>query len=171
MEKAVDRELVVGVLGSLIEKRISHIQYADDTILMTDGSDKSITSLKILLYCFEWLLGLKINYHKSEVILFGFSQEEKERKANMLNCRLGALPIKYIGIAVSDRFLGIPAFQGLAEKTLKRLDPWKGKFMTSGGKLMLTNTCLSNLPMYVMGFYLLPKGVHSKLDFIRSKFF
>lgn len=25
--------------------------------------------------------------------------------------------------------------------------------------------------MYVMGFYMLPKGVHSKMDTIRSKFF
>lgn len=132
LEKAVDRGLIVGVLNSLVEEGISHIQYADDIILMTDGSDKSITNLKILLYCFEWLSGLKINYHKSEVILFGFSQEEKEREANMLNCRLGALPIKYIGIPVLDSFLGIPAFKG-PEKMLKRSDPWKGKFMTSGG--------------------------------------
>jgi len=132
LEKAVDMGLIVGVLNSLIEEGISYIQYADDIILMTDGSDKSITNLKILLYCFEWLSGLKINYHKSEVILFGFSQEEKEREANMLNYRLGALPIKYIGIPVLDSFLGIPAFKGL-EKMLKRSDPWKGKFMTSGG--------------------------------------
>jgi hypothetical protein len=47
---------------------------------MVDGSDKSITNLKILLYCFEWLSGFKINYHKSEVILFGYSEEEKEKK-------------------------------------------------------------------------------------------
>lgn len=54
---------------------------------------------------------------------------------------------------------------------IKRLDPWKGKFITSGGELILTNTCLSNLPMYVMGFYMLPKGTHVKMDNIRSKFF
>ena len=43
--------------------------------------------------------------------------------------------------------------------------------MTSGGKLILTNSCLSNLPMYMMGFYMLPKGVHKKMDAIRAKFF
>lgn len=89
----------------------------------------------------------------------------------MLNCRLGALPIKYLGIPISDRNLGIGAFQGVLNRMIKRSDPWKGKYMTSGGKLILTNTCLSNLPMYVMGFYMLPKGVHAKMDNIRSKFF
>lgn len=73
MDKAVNKGLITGTLNSVVEKGISHIQYADDTILMTDGSDSSITNLKIVLYCFEWLSGLKINYHKSEVLFFGFS--------------------------------------------------------------------------------------------------
>jgi hypothetical protein len=33
---------------------------------------------------------LNINFHKSEVYVFGVDQVEKERMANMLNCRLGA---------------------------------------------------------------------------------
>jgi hypothetical protein len=89
----------------------------------------------------------------------------------MLNCKLGELPIKYLGIPISDKVLGIGAFQGLPTRMTKRLDPWKGKFMTSSGKLILTNSCLSNLPMYVMRFYMLPKGVHKKMDTVRSKFF
>jgi hypothetical protein len=155
------------VLTSLIPQGISHIQFADDTLIMGDGSDNFIINLKILLYCFEWLSGLKINYHKSEVIFFGYRQEDKERKANMLNCRLGELPMKYLGIPISDKVLGIGALQGIYNKMIKRLDPWKGKHLTSGEKLILTNSCSSSLPMYVMGYYLLPKGVHAKMDTIR----
>ncbi|WVZ90615.1 hypothetical protein U9M48_036900 [Paspalum notatum var. saurae] len=40
----------------------------------------------------------------------------------------------------------------------KRLDPWKGKHLSSGGRLVLTNSCLSSLHMYMMGFYLLTGG-------------
>jgi hypothetical protein len=53
----------------------------------------------------------------------------------------------------------------------KRLDPWKSKHLSSGGKLILTNSSLTSLPMYTMGFYLLPKGTHEAMDSIRSKFF
>lgn len=121
-----------GVLDSVIDKGISHIQYVDDTVLiMIDGSDESITNLKILLNYFEWLSGLKINYHKSEVIFFGFSQAGGERKANMLNCMLGELPVKYLGIPVSEKVLGIGAFQGIPNRMFKRQDPWEDKFMTS----------------------------------------
>jgi hypothetical protein len=136
MDKAAEKGLIRGVLDNVIEKGISHIQYADDTVLMIDGSDESIINLKIVLYCFEWLSGLKINYHKSEVVFFGISQAEKERKANMMNCKLGELPVKYLGIPISDRVIGSEAFQIIPNRMLKRLDPWKGKIMTSGGKLI-----------------------------------
>jgi hypothetical protein len=38
---------------------------------MVEGDDKSIINMKFILYYFEWLSGLKINYHKSEAYIFG----------------------------------------------------------------------------------------------------
>ena len=138
---------------------------------MIDGSDQSILNLKLILYCFEWLSGLKINFHKSEVFVFGADQSEKERMANILNCKLGCLPMKYLGIPLSDNRLGSLAFAGLKEKMGRRLDPWKGKHLSSGGKLVLTNACLTSLPIFTMGFYLLPKSSHGGMDSVRGKFF
>jgi hypothetical protein len=90
LDKVVQKHHLSAVLPNLIPGGgISHIQYADDTIIMTDGSDLSILNLKLILYCFEWMSGLKINFHKSEVYVFGVDQVEKERIANMLNCTLG----------------------------------------------------------------------------------
>jgi hypothetical protein len=109
---------------------------------------------------FEWLTGLKINYHKSEVFVFGVQQEEKEHLANMLNCVLGEMPMKYLGIPISSKHLNINAFSFLSQKLLKRLDPWKGKHLTSGGRQILTNSCLSSIPLYCMGFYWLQDRVH-----------
>jgi hypothetical protein len=123
LDKASAKGHIKGVLGELIPRGITHIQYADDTVIMIDGSVNSITNLKLVLYCFEWLTGLKINYHKSEVFGFGVSQVEKEELANMLNYVLGELPMKYLGIPVSDHHLGMGAFGFLPQKILSRLDP------------------------------------------------
>ena len=150
---------------------ISHIQYADDTVIMLDGRYNSILSLKLILYCFEWLFGLKINFHKSDVYVFGVEQEQKEQIANMLNCRLGDWPMRYLGLPLSDHRLGIQAFSGVVDKMKKILDPWKGRTLFSGGRLVLTNSCLTSLPIYTMGFYLLPKTIHTEMDQIRSNFF
>ena len=59
------------------------------------GSDKEIIkNLNFLLYCFEWMSGLKINYHKSEMFVLGAEQEEQQTIANWLNCKVGHMPMK-----------------------------------------------------------------------------
>jgi hypothetical protein len=98
------------VLTHMPHEGITHIQYTDDTILMVEDDDMSILNMKFILYCFEWLFGLKINYHKSETFIFGFIEMEKTRIANMLNCHLGVLPIKYLGINISNSKMGKVAF-------------------------------------------------------------
>jgi hypothetical protein len=79
--------------------------------------------------------------------------------------------MKYLGIPISENRLGISSFMGISDKMRKRLDPWKGKHLSPGGKLILTNSSLISLPMYTMGFYLLPKGTHEVMDSIGSQFF
>ena len=79
--------------------------------------------------------------------------------------------MKYLGIPLSDNRLGSLAFAVLKEKMGRRLDPWKGKHLSSGGKLVQTNACLTSLPIFTMGFYLLPKSSHGGMDSVRGKFF
>jgi len=117
---------------------------------MVECDDTSVTNMKFLLYYFEWMSGLKINYHKSEVIAFGVSSEEQNRIANMLNCKVGSLPMTYMGLPISDSNLGVHSFEGIVEKMRKKLQPWKGKNLSSGGRLVLTNSSMSSLPIYMM---------------------
>jgi len=113
---------------------------------------------------------LKINYHKSEVVVFGVGEERQQEISNMLNCKLGKFPMKYLGFPISDKNLGVTCFGELAEKMGKKLQPWKGKHLSSGGRLILTNASLSNMPTYVMGMFLLPETTHQQMDEVRSKF-
>jgi hypothetical protein len=57
------------------------------------------------------------------------------------------------------------------EKMEKRTDPWQGRLMSSGGRLILTNSCLGSTPTYMMGFYHLIDGQHEEFDTIRGRFF
>lgn len=107
---AANKGHIAGVLTDLILGGVTHIQYADDTVIMVEADEKYIRNLKLILYCFEWLTGLKINFHKSEVYVFGVSQGEKEKFANMLNCGLGDFPMKYLGIPISYKHLSMGAF-------------------------------------------------------------
>jgi hypothetical protein len=88
----------------------------------------------------------------------------------MLNCRLGKFSMKYLGFPISDKKLGPSHFSELVGKMRKKLQPWKGKNLSSGGTLILTNSSLSNMPTYVMGMFLLPDITHQQMDSVRSKF-
>jgi hypothetical protein len=123
MRKAAKKNKIKGLMSHLIEEGITHIQYADDTILMIEGDDRSIVNMKFILYCFEWISGLRINYHKSEAYVFGMDDEGQARIANMLKCQLGALPMIYLGILVSDKKLDKGAFLGVTENIAKRVPP------------------------------------------------
>jgi hypothetical protein len=48
---------------------------------------------------------------------------------------------------------------------------WKGKLLSYGGRLVLINSVLSNLAMFMLSFYEVPKEVLHKLNFYRSRFF
>jgi hypothetical protein len=65
LTKARDKGLIKGFVQHLIPGGIAHLQYADDTFIMVSSDTESIKNLKFLLYCFGWMLGLKINNHKS----------------------------------------------------------------------------------------------------------
>ena len=115
--------------------------------------------------------GLKINYHKSEVFTFGLHSDEAQNIANMLNYRVGQMPIRYLGLPISASHLGVGSFKPMVDRMRNKLQPWKGKHLSSGGRLILTNSSLSSIPTYVMGMYLLREETHKQMDSIRSQFF
>lgn len=57
------------------------------------------------------------------------------------------------------------------QKVEKKLPTWQSATLSMGGKLVLIEACLSAIPNYTMGVYLLPEESHHKMDTIRSNFF
>jgi hypothetical protein len=134
-------------------------------------SDENVLHIKFLLYYFESMSGMMINYYKSEVFVIGCEVEEQERIANTFNCKLGHLPMVYLDMPIGEYKLNNDQFLPLVAKTTKKMEPWQGKLMSSAARLTLSNACLANLPMFQMGFYLLGEGVHGELDKVRGRFY
>ena len=122
IEKAQEEGLIRSVVSHLIHGGVPFLQYADDTILMIDCEEEYILNLKFLLYCFEWMLGLKINYHKSEVYVLGVEKEVAISVANMLNCKSGQLPMTYLGIDIGERKINKNVAGRIISKLGRRLD-------------------------------------------------
>jgi hypothetical protein len=76
LSKASEAGHIQGVIPHLIPGGMTHLQYADDTMILLENNDQGLVNLKFLLICFELLSGININYHKSEVIVLGVDQQE-----------------------------------------------------------------------------------------------
>lgn len=48
---------------------------------------------------------------------------------------------------------------------------WQGKLFSYGDRLVLINSILSSMPMFILSFLEIPKGVRKILDLFRSRFF
>jgi hypothetical protein len=66
------------VILHLVDGGLSILQYADDTILFMEHDLEKARNLKLILSAFKQLLGLKINYHKSELFCFGEAQDHAQ---------------------------------------------------------------------------------------------
>jgi hypothetical protein len=160
-----------GLVPHLVEDGLSILQYADDTILFIDDDLEKAKGLKIVLSAFERLSGLKINFHKSELLCFGETRDKTEEFVHLFGCKEGEFPFRYLGIPMSPKRLSNKDWRMVEERFQKKLSSWKGKMLSSGGRLVLINSVLSSPPMYMMSFFRIPKGVLEKLDYYRSRFF
>jgi hypothetical protein len=128
---------IKGLVPHLIEGGITHLQYADDTFIFLNMDDQSIIYTKFLLYCFENMSGLKINYQNSEVFALGCSEEEMTRVAQMFNCNIGHLPMKFLGVMVHNKHMSASDLNYVATKVEKRVPTWPSAGLSSRGKMIL----------------------------------
>ena len=129
------------------------------------------TNLKLILSAFEQLSGLKINFHKSELFCFGEAKEAIQQYTDLFGCAQGQFPMRYLGIPIHYRRLTNAEWKEVEERLQKRLASWKGKLLTVGGRLVLINSVLTNMVLYMLSFFLVPKGVLKRLNYYRSRFF
>jgi hypothetical protein len=162
---------VRGLVPEYIPNGVAILQYADDTILCMEDDEDTSQNMKLLLYIYEKMSGLKINFEKSEVLMISTDSEKTIKYSDMYNCAVGQWPIKYLEVPLAGSRLHIKDWMKLVERVLKKLDSWQCSSLSSGGKLVLLDACLSNTPTYAMSIYLLPKTVVKKIDGTRKRFF
>lgn len=148
--KASQNDVVTGLGKRLVPHGVILLQYADDTIICLENDLEKARNLKLLLYIYELMAGLKINFWKSEIFVINGNTEVELQYADLFDCQIGAFPMIYLGVPVSSSHLYISDWIKLEEKLAKRLEGWKGSSLSIAGRITLINSCLSNSPIYHM---------------------
>ena len=171
ISRAKEDGQVGSLIPHLVEGGVSILQYADDTILFMEHDLQKAINMKLILCIFEQLSGLKINFHKSEIFCFGKAKEAEDQYRSIFGCEVGSLPFKYLGIPIHYRKLLNKEWNSVEKRFGNKLGCWQGKLLSYGDRLVLINSVLTSLPMFMLSFLEIPKGVLKRLDFYRSRFF
>jgi hypothetical protein len=91
----------------------------------------------------------------------GVDAREQARVANLLNFREGAFPFRYLGFPMSDKKHTIADMEPVVATFGGRMEPWQGRFLSSASRLILTDSCLSSLPLHTMSLFPLADGTHA----------
>ena len=116
---------------------ISHLLFADDTILFCDASREHRLSIRLVLSCFQVFTGLKVNVGKSEIVPVG-EVNNLNALANILQCRVGSLPMKYLGMPLGTSFKTVSIWNPILEKMEKKLSGWKRLYLSKGWEAHVT---------------------------------
>lgn len=68
IHKAQSNKLFCGLANHIIDNGVVVLQYADDTIICLKHDIDGTRRMKLLLYMYEHMTGLKINFLKSEIL-------------------------------------------------------------------------------------------------------
>ena len=162
---------VNGLIPHLIDGGVSILQYADDTILFMEHDLEKALNMKLILCIFEQLPGLQINFYKSEIFCFGKAKEVEDQYRLLFGCESGSYPFRYLGIPIHFRKLKNREWKLIEDRFEKKLASWAGKLLSYGDRLILINSVLTSLPMFMLSFFEVPIGVRKRLDLFRSRFF
>jgi hypothetical protein len=100
------RGLISGfAVGSSVQTQVvvSHLLFANDTLVFSGAYESQIRHIGALLVCFEAVSGLKVNLSKSALIPVG-SLDNVEQLAGLLGCGISSLPLKYLGLQLGASF-------------------------------------------------------------------
>lgn len=121
--------LICGFSPAPLAPTVSHLQFANDTIIFCEAHKDRIKNVKAVLWRFEVVLGLRANFHKSEPLGIRVEEESISLFAKILGCKVGSFPTSYLCLPLCIgrplKFVGNP----VVKRVEKKLSTWKANYL------------------------------------------
>nr|ABN08675.1 RNA-directed DNA polymerase (Reverse transcriptase) [Medicago truncatula] len=153
-------------VGSRREVTLSHLRFADDTLILGEKSWLNVHTIQEGLLLFEQMSGLKVNYNKSMLTEVNIPLSWLSEAASVSNCRTGLIPFVYLGLPIGGDDRKLNFWKLVVDKITAKLLSWNNKFLSFGGRLVLLKSVMSSLPVYFLSFFKAPTGIVSSIESI-----
>ncbi|XP_010463164.1 PREDICTED: uncharacterized protein LOC104743817 [Camelina sativa] len=149
---------------------LTHLCFADDILIFTDGSSHSIVATLAVFDRFAAVSGLRINLQKSSLFMAGFSTQHQHDILQHFQFSVGSLPVRYLGLPLLTRSMTHADYLPLLERIRSRISCWTGRFLSFAGRLQLIKSVLSSLTTFWFSAFRLPKRCLQEIDSLFSAF-
>ena len=116
------------------ELELSHLLYANDTLLFCKDNPDHLAFFGWILMWFKALSGLKINLGKNEIFPIG-GRVNVEALTEELGCKVGLLPTMYLGLPLGAPHKSVRMWDPIEERFRRRLATWKRQYISKGGRV------------------------------------
>ncbi|XP_019194754.1 PREDICTED: uncharacterized protein LOC109188565 [Ipomoea nil] len=150
---------------------ISHLFFADDSLLFFKANLQEAMEVKRCLGVYESYSGQAVNFHKSNI---SFSRNTHTEMRDLVSGVLTVSQAEDFG-----KYLGLPSVVGrnrravfayIEQQLKQRFSSWNKRLLTKAGKEVLLKSVAQAMPTYTMSIYLLPITLCASLERLMNRY-
>jgi hypothetical protein len=151
--------------------KISHLFFADDSLLFCQATLANCVAITNVLKVYEDASGQQLNRAKTSIF---FTKNTSSEMKAQIQAMFHVLEIKN-----HEKYLGLPSFVvkskvatfgELKGRVWSRINGWKEKLLSHGGREVLIKAVTQSIPTYTMSCFSLPNGLCKDLNQMFSQF-
>ena len=101
----------------------------------------------------------------------GVTKNKKNALANILCCKIGSLPMTFLGMPLGVLLKATLIWDPIIEKMERKLSSCKHLYLSKGGRLTLLKGTSLSLLTYYLSLFTIPKSMAHRLERIEKNFF
>jgi len=165
IKRAEEKGNIIGIRICWGAPAVSHLFFADDTLMLIKASASHAECLQQILSLYEDVSGQMVNKEKTSIM---FSPNTSKHVRDQV---LTALGVEHT--AKNEKYLGLPIYIGkykqhmfehIKQRIWARIQGWQEKLLSRAGKEIMIKAVAQAIPTYAMSCFDLTKGLCEQIS-------